>query len=193
MSAPRHAPSLSSPSLVEQHLQHDSTGINDAATLSTISFNSALVGPDLSRFDYSPSFSPSPSPPLSASPSPSPSPSLSSRSLPLSLSGPTPTPSRPLSLFDSQAPTRVGSPVPSFKDKEKEFDEERGNVEEQDTKEEMQEDEFGEEGGVRGWMTLAGSTMVLCCTFGLSNSFATFLSYYKEVRLPLFLPPSPSS
>lgn len=133
---------------------------DDTTSLDTASFNSVLVGgPELARFDYSPSSPPS-----------------SERSL--SLSGPTPTPSRPLSLFDSQAPTRVGSPAPSLKEgKEKVVDEEKGLAAPQGVEEEERE------GGLRAWLALLGSTLALCCTFGVSNSFGVFLTYYKEVRL----------
>jgi len=41
-------------------------------------------------------------------------------------------------------------------------------------------DEFPE-GGLRAWLALAGSTLVLTCTFSISNSFGTFLNYYKQV------------
>jgi hypothetical protein len=127
--------------------------------MSTASFNSVLVGgPELGRFDYSPSHS-----------SPS-----SSRSL--SLSGPTPTPSRPLSLFDSQAPTRVGSPAPSIKDKA-----EKGVEDEEKGEAAAVEEEY--EGGLRAWAAVMGSTLALCCTFGVSNSFGVFLTYYSEVCL----------
>ncbi|GAA5850110.1 hypothetical protein JCM5353_001676, partial [Sporobolomyces roseus] len=40
-------------------------------------------------------------------------------------------------------------------------------------------DEFPE-GGLRAWLALAGSTLVLTCTFSISNSFGTFLNYYKQ-------------
>ena len=48
-------------------------------------------------------------------------------------------------------------------------------------------DEFPE-GGLRAWLALAGSTLVLTCTFSISNSFGTFLNYYKQVSFlfPLF-------
>jgi hypothetical protein len=67
-------------------------------------------------------------------------------------------------------------------------DEEKGEVESLKV-----EEEFGQEGGLRAWLAVAGSTLVLMCTFGVSNSFATFLSYYREVRPPLAPPQTPSS
>jgi len=51
-------------------------------------------------------------------------------------------------------------------------------------------DEFPE-GGLRAWLALAGSTLVLTCTFSISNSFGTFLNYYKQVSI-LFLSSSQS-
>ncbi|BGP18274.1 hypothetical protein JCM10213_007905 [Rhodosporidiobolus nylandii] len=151
--------------------------------------------PSTSAFVASPPASP---PPIYASPSPSrrpseatifandrfdysPSSSPSSRSL--SLSGPTPTPSRPLSaIYDSgsEGPTRVGSPTSSLDGKEKGEDVEKGEVEDV-----LPVDEYPE-GGLRAWLAILGSTLVLCCTFGVSNSFACFLNYYASHTLSTY-------
>ncbi|BGP33885.1 hypothetical protein JCM10296v2_005692 [Rhodotorula toruloides] len=134
--------------------------------------------------------------------------SPSSRSL--SLSGSTPTPSRPLSLvnekvFDTpldgptrvgsplEGPTRVGSPAPSvFEDKLKSEViadlEKHGYPVSNEESAPTPEEEYPE-GGLRAWLAVFGSTLVLLCTFGLSNSFGTFLAHYKAEQLASY-PPS---
>ncbi|GAA6017653.1 hypothetical protein JCM10207_001237 [Rhodosporidiobolus poonsookiae] len=141
------------------------------------------------------SLSPSASPASFTAPLP---PSPSGSTLALSLSGPTPTPSRPLSFIDScassEAPTRVGSPAPSFtfgkgKGKEEGYAAEDDDVEkgapEEGEKAEEEEDE-AREGGLRAWLAVLGSTLVLMCTFGLSNSYGVFLSYYASGPLSTY-------
>ncbi|GAA5825469.1 hypothetical protein JCM11251_007000 [Rhodosporidiobolus azoricus] len=108
--------------------------------------------------------------------------SPSSHSLALSLSGPTPTPSRPLSFIDSEAPTRVGTPTPSIKEKKDFVDEEKAASEE----EKVEEEEPYPEGGLRAWLAVAGSTMVLMVTFGFSNSYGSFLPYYHANQLSAY-------
>jgi len=127
----------------------------------------------------SPSTSPS-----SASSSRSTSPASSSRSSSaLTLSGDTPCPSRPLSILDKDewdAPTRVGSPAPSVCGDDKKpalGDIEKG----EDEGPSVVVDEFPE-GGLRAWLCVAGSTLVLMVTFGFSNSFGAFMSHYATVR-----------
>ncbi|GAA5864876.1 hypothetical protein JCM3774_004258 [Rhodotorula dairenensis] len=125
-----------------------------------------------------------------------------------SLSGATPVPSRPLSMIDSfeslEGPTRVGSPEGSvFEGKEKavfggngafdklgeisEFrsDEEKGGFEGVSAVVVDGTDDFPE-GGTRAYLALCGSFLVLLCTFGLSNSFGTFLQYYKLHQLEAY-------
>ncbi|EGU12195.1 putative Monocarboxylate permease [Rhodotorula toruloides ATCC 204091] len=142
------------------------------------------------------------------SPTATPESSPSSRSL--SLSGSTPTPSRPLSLvnekvFDTpldgptrvgsplEGPTRVGSPAPSvFEEKLK--GEVVADLEKQGYPVSTEEsapapEEEYPEGGLRAWLAVFGSTLVLLCTFGLSNSFGTFLAEYKTHQLASY-PPS---
>lgn len=134
----------------------------------------------------------------------SPSPSFQS----FSLSGSRPSPSRELSLineklFDSpldgptrvgsplDGPTRVGSPAPSvFEDKLKgealaDLEKHGYPVSEESTP--APEEEYPE-GGLRAWLAVAGSTAVLCCTFGLSNSFGSFLAYYETHQLASYRP-----
>ncbi|GAA5976340.1 hypothetical protein JCM11641_005985 [Rhodosporidiobolus odoratus] len=172
-----------------------------------------MTSPSSSSPSFSPALPVSPSPTYSSNPpSPPPadarrpsasttlswSPSESSRSVSFSLSsslaGPTPCPSRPLSFvdtdIDSGAPTRVGSPAPSVKGKDKaeEEGEEKGDdvdVEAQAEKEDTlspQAEEYPE-GGLRAWLAVLGSTLVLMCTFGLSNSYGVFLTYYSTHTL----------
>ncbi|GAA6033849.1 hypothetical protein JCM8097_000369 [Rhodosporidiobolus ruineniae] len=108
------------------------------------------------------------------------------------LDGPTPV----ASPFSSEAPTRVGSPAPSIKGKEKasfpsSITGDDGDLKEKDKDVDIEkaepapgreEDEYPE-GGLRAWMTLAGSTMVLLSTFGFSNSFGAFMPYYQTHQL----------
>ncbi|GAA5874461.1 hypothetical protein JCM8547_007368 [Rhodosporidiobolus lusitaniae] len=144
-----------------------------AATLPTLP-SAAYLPPSSSsssapdRFDYSPS----------------------TRSL--SLSGPTPCPSRPLSFIepdsydsDASAPTRVGSRAPSFVGEKKEKGEEE-DVEKGEEKEAVREEDEYPEGGLRAWLAVLGSTLVLLSTFGLSNSYSVFLSYYSTHLLSTY-------
>ncbi|GAA5951022.1 hypothetical protein JCM21900_004132 [Sporobolomyces salmonicolor] len=101
----------------------------------------------------------------------SPSPSFSANSAPAL--------SRRLSLVDSldfEGPTRVGSTAPSLSGKD------QGDAEEKQVESTMEEDEYPE-GGLRAWLAVTGSTLVLMCTFGLSNSYGAFLNYYKDHQL----------
>ena len=112
--------------------------------------------------------------------------------------------------FESlEGPTRVGSPEGSvFEGKEKERgafdklgdevdqlercgggggDEEKGlggagAVTTETTPSEVVQDNFPE-GGTRAYLALLGSTLVLLCTFGLSNSYGVFLQHYKQHQL----------
>ncbi|GAA6061860.1 hypothetical protein JCM10212_001293 [Sporobolomyces blumeae] len=110
----------------------------------------------------------------------------------------TPAPSRPLSFIGSceyDGPTRVGSPEPFVEggDKEKgtrkdqEFDVEEAGQLEKGVEEQgpVVVDEYPE-GGTRAYLALAGSTLVLTCTFSISNSFGTFLNYYKGHQLAAY-------
>ncbi|CEQ40086.1 SPOSA6832_01678, partial [Sporobolomyces salmonicolor] len=86
-------------------------------------------------------------------------------------------PSGRLSLVDSldfEGPTRVGSTAPSLSGKD------QGDAEEKQVASTMEEDEYPE-GGMRAWLAVTGSTLVLMCTFGLSNSYGAFLNYYNSV------------
>lgn len=112
----------------------------------------------------------------------------------------TPAPSRPLSFIGSceyDGPTRVGSPEPSYGGaKVDEFDddvEKKGKSTKQvveaqrsETGNARGEEEEYPEGGLRAYLALAGSTLVLTCTFSISNSFGTFLNYYKLHQLAAY-------
>ncbi|KIP07467.1 hypothetical protein PHLGIDRAFT_118048 [Phlebiopsis gigantea 11061_1 CR5-6] len=39
------------------------------------------------------------------------------------------------------------------------------------------------EGGLRGWLTVAGGSMVVMCTFGIVQSFGVFQDYYTRITL----------
>ena len=47
---------------------------------------------------------------------------------------------------------------------------------------EVAQDAFPE-GGTRAYLALLGSTLVLLCTFGLSNSYGVFLQHCKQHQL----------
>ncbi|GAA5906685.1 uncharacterized protein JCM6883_004555 [Sporobolomyces salmoneus] len=99
----------------------------------------------------------------------------------------TPTPSRPLSFIDTceyDGPTRVGSPelIKGEDEKGKRRENDREGTAEPSEKEE----ESYPEGGLRAYLALAGSTLVLTCTFSISNSFGTFLNYYKLHQLSAY-------
>ncbi|GAA5940769.1 hypothetical protein JCM3775_004893 [Rhodotorula graminis] len=126
----------------------------------------------------------------SASSSRSTSPASSSRSSSaLTLSGDTPCPSRPLSILEKDewdAPTRVGSPAPSICGDKKGAalgDAEKAGEEREGPSADV--DEFPE-GGLRAWLCVAGSTLVLLTTFGFSNSFGAFMSYYATHQLAAY-------
>ncbi|GAA5915069.1 hypothetical protein JCM8208_002140 [Rhodotorula glutinis] len=125
----------------------------------------------------------------SASSSRSTSPASSSRSSSaLTLSGDTPCPSRPLSILEKDewdAPTRVGSPAPSLSSDKKAAlgDAEKGDVESEGPSVDV--DDFPE-GGLRAWLCVAGSTLVLLTTFGFSNSFGAFMSHYATHQLAAY-------
>lgn len=107
--------------------------------------------------------------------------------------------------FESlEGPTRVGSPEGSiFEGKEEgkggafdrlgeevdqlercggDGDEEKGLGGGGAVTTEIVQDDFPE-GGTRAYLALLGSTLVLLCTFGLSNSYGVFLQHYKEHQL----------
>lgn len=115
---------------------------------------------------------------------------------PFSSAATTPAPSRPLSFIESceyDGPTRVGSPEPvnGEKDGEKKqihrLDEEMADKEKGVEKIAKPIAEYPE-GGLRAYLALAGSTLVLTCTFSISNSFGTFLNYYKLHQLAAYDP-----
>ncbi|GAA5823875.1 hypothetical protein JCM3770_000200 [Rhodotorula araucariae] len=125
------------------------------------------------------------------------SPASSSRSLAPTLSGDTPCPSRPLSVLEKDevwdGPTRVGSPAPfdddeGMKAKTSTWDAEKGYELQEQAGEERPEETAADfpEGGLRAWLCVLGSTLVLLCTFGLSNSFGTFLQYYHTHQLAAY-------
>lgn len=124
------------------------------------------------------------------------SPSPSQEHIHFSSTASTPAPSRPLSFIESceyDGPTRVGSPVHFGSEKEEKIKGEEEDMESKREEEIMAKvavEEFPE-GGLRAWLALAGSTLVLTCTFSISNSFGTFLNYYKQVSI-LFLSSSQS-
>ncbi|GAA6019806.1 hypothetical protein JCM11491_000277 [Sporobolomyces phaffii] len=114
---------------------------------------------------------------------------------PFSSTATTPAPSRPLSFIESceyDGPTRVGSPEP-FGSDEKKGKRSASDLDEKDigTREDANEkavvaDNEYPEGGLRAYLALAGSTLVLTCTFSISNSFGTFLNYYKLHQLAAY-------
>ncbi|BGP41890.1 hypothetical protein JCM10449v2_005884 [Rhodotorula kratochvilovae] len=125
------------------------------------------------------------------------SPASSSRSLAPTLSGDTPCPSRPLSILEKDevwdGPTRVGSPAPCddddddvVKQKATAWDAEQGREEGEHAREQGETADDFPEGGLRAWLCVLGSTLVLLCTFGLSNSFGTFLQYYHSHQLAAY-------
>lgn len=119
-------------------------------------------------------------------------------SSPFSSNATTPAPSRPLSFIETceyDGPTRVGSPEPfaSGEDsiKKEKLDMELGGEKEVEREEVSEKavivaDNEYPEGGLRAYLALVGSTLVLTCTFSISNSFGTFLNYYKLVSFFLF-------
>ncbi|GAA5999231.1 uncharacterized protein JCM10292_001685 [Rhodotorula paludigena] len=126
------------------------------------------------------------------------SPTSSTRTLAPSLDGPTPTPSRPVSILlpddDENAsdavsyggPTRVGSPTPSLREKEGKADKAGSSLADDVEKgETVVEDEYPE-GGMRAWLCVMGSTLVLLATFGWSNSFGALLPYYHANQLSVY-------
>ncbi|GAA5940480.1 uncharacterized protein JCM15063_002341 [Sporobolomyces koalae] len=111
-------------------------------------------------------------------------------SFPSAESTPPPPPSRPLSFIESceyDGPTRVGSPEPELvEDKKDKFEKQLVRDEEEAHEKVVMLDNEFPEGGTRAWLALAGSTLVLTCTFSISNSFATFLNYYKLHQLAAY-------
>ncbi|TNY21265.1 major facilitator superfamily domain-containing protein [Rhodotorula diobovata] len=117
------------------------------------------------------------------------SPASSARSSRLTLSGDTPCPTRPPSILEKDddeawdAPTRVGSPAPSLCGDEKKV---KGDAEKGAEDEAVEVvDEFPE-GGLRAWLCVLGSTLVLLVTFGFSNSFGAFMSHYSTHQLAAY-------
>ncbi|GAA5956198.1 hypothetical protein JCM3765_005487 [Sporobolomyces pararoseus] len=109
---------------------------------------------------------------------------------PFSSTATTPAPSRPLSFIESceyDGPTRVGSPEPlEVEDGKKQIKKLGGDMGEKEIGSEENEKSPVEEypeGGLRAYLALAGSTLVLFCTFSISNSYGTFLNYYKSHQL----------
>ncbi|GAA5847933.1 hypothetical protein JCM9279_003496 [Rhodotorula babjevae] len=137
---------------------------------------------------FPPFLSSTPTPSASSSRSTSPASSSRSSSA-LTLSGDTPCPSRPLSILEKDqwdAPTRVGSPAPSVCGDDKKLaldDVEKGEEEVEGPSVDV--DEFPE-GGLRAWLCVAGSTLVLMVTFGFSNSFGAFMSHYATHQLAAY-------
>ncbi|GAA5881265.1 hypothetical protein JCM16303_004870 [Sporobolomyces ruberrimus] len=119
-------------------------------------------------------------------------------SSPFSSNATTPAPSRPLSFIETceyDGPTRVGSPEPfaSGEDsiKKEKLDMELGGEKEVEREEVSEKavivaDNEYPEGGLRAYLALVGSTLVLTCTFSISNSFGTFLNYYKLHQLAAY-------